>query len=173
MLKFEKRFLFMIIPILVLSVGLLFEGWIIVGLCLSILFIDSLLSFIFRRFKTISIYTTKTLYTNNIPKNTLWFMFGTLLINKESFTGTELNHKLLHRIQGQETGYFLMYLIYFIEYCIKLIVIGIRYKYFLVEDTNIFIKAYHSISFEQEVHEDIERNKRPNYNWTKYIFKIN
>jgi hypothetical protein len=168
-----KKFLIILVPFVVLTLSILFEGWICIGICLLLLLIDTFISIIIRRHKTPNIYTTKIKQTNMIPKDKMIMFYDTLYINKETFTNEELNHKVIHKIQGFETGFLFMYVLYLIEYVVKLFVIGFRNKFILMDNSNIFKQTFNSISFEQEVHDIIEINKRPNYNWVKYIFKIN
>lgn len=167
-----KKFLVILVPFVVLTLSILFEGWICIGICLLLLLIDTFISIIIRRHKTPNIYTTKIKQTNMIPKNKMLLFYDTLYINMETFTNEELNHKIIHKIQGLETGFLFMCVLYLIEYVVKFIIIGFRMKYFLLDKTNIFVKAFNSISFEQEAQSNIDKNKRKNYNWTQYIFKI-
>ena len=74
-------------------------------------------------------------------------------------------------VGGNEKLYILggivFYMVYFIEWLIKLIISGF---------TLGKVKAYCSISFEQEAHQNEKdfkyRSGRKRFNWLKYIFKL-
>lgn len=83
---------------------------------------------------------------------------------KEELTIVDYNHECIHGEQQKETLLIFFFLLYLIEYIIKLII------------TFNHNKAYESISFEQEAYK-FEKdndyiNKRKRYNWIKYIFKL-
>lgn len=75
------------------------------------------------------------------------------------------NHENIHYAQERELGYIPFYLLYGIEYLIKLLF------------TWNFMKAYVSVSFEQEAYFNMyDFNylvKRKHYEWLRYLFKIN
>lgn len=72
-----------------------------------------------------------------------------------------INHESIHFEQEKELGFILFYVVYFIEWLIKLIFFG--------------KESYNHISFEQEAYNnerDFEYLKnRKRYSWIKYIFK--
>ena len=83
---------------------------------------------------------------------------------------TTMNHEGIHVCQAEDFlpgffGYIIFYLLYFIEWLIKLII-------------SIFVgnNAYYSISFEQEAYLNQDnfdyQDTRQRFAWTKYIFKI-
>lgn len=84
-------------------------------------------------------------------------------------SGTTLNHEKIHMFQSQDfnigfCGYFLFYLLYGLEWLLKLPFAIAGYK------------IYHSLSFEQEAYKN-ESNKeyleqRKRFAWVKYIFKL-
>lgn len=90
---------------------------------------------------------------------------------------TTYNHEMIHVEQqldfvgGNERLYILggiiFYMIYFIEWLIKLIISGF---------TLGKIKAYRSISFEQEAYQNEKefeyRDNRKRFNWLQCIFKV-
>lgn len=90
---------------------------------------------------------------------------------------TTYNHEMIHVEQqldfvgGNEKLYILggvvFYMAYFIEWLIKLIISGF---------TLGKVKAYKSISFEQEAYQNEKdfkyRDNRKRFNWLKYIFKV-
>lgn len=75
-----------------------------------------------------------------------------------------LNHENIHGEQQKELLLILFYILYCLEYLIKLCI------------TFNTSKAYYSISFEQEANKyehDLDYiNRRTHYNWIKYIFKV-
>ena len=83
---------------------------------------------------------------------------------------TTMNHEGIHVCQAEDFckgffGYILFYILYGIEYFIKIII-------------SVFLntKAYYSISFEQEAYENQNRyfyqDTRVKFAWKKYIFKM-
>ena len=76
-----------------------------------------------------------------------------------------INHETIHYKQEVETLFILFYLIYGLEYLIKLIIL---------KDKN---SAYRAISFEQEAYEyenDFDYlSKRKPFAWVKYVFSLN
>ena len=75
-----------------------------------------------------------------------------------------INHEYIHGEQQKELVIILFYVLYCLEYIIKLCI------------TLNFDRAYYSISFEQEAY--YKQNKlnyireRTHYHWIKYIFKL-
>ena len=87
----------------------------------------------------------KVIYNNVIPfKGFLAInLFGVLFVRKDASSGSKLSdttirHESIHTAQMKELGYIFFYLIYFIEWIIRLF-------------TNPGA-AYYSISFEQEAY---------------------
>lgn len=90
---------------------------------------------------------------------------------------TTYNHEMIHVEQqldfvgGNEKLYVLggiiFYMAYFIEWLIKLIISGFTFGK---------VKAYRSISFEQESYQNEKdlhyRDNRKRFNWINYIFKV-
>lgn len=74
-------------------------------------------------------------------------------------------HENIHLRQEIELGFIFFYLIYGLEYIIKLCI------------TWNHLKAYMSISFEQEAYSNqFDKNyleNRKHYAWLKYLFKVN
>ncbi len=176
MKKFNKCFLVLLVPFIVLTIGTIFNGWYIVGIGLIILLLDSIIGFNFRSYNKATIHNTETIYTNKVPSNKLYFFFGKLFVNKEVYTTNELNHKLIHKMQGQETGYFLMYFLYTIEYIVKFFMICLSKKYINDDYVNVYVKTFRSISFEQEANIGSKiknyKQNRDSYYWIKYLFKV-
>lgn len=75
-----------------------------------------------------------------------------------------VNHETIHGEQQKELLLVLFYIIYCIEYIIKLVI------------TFNHNKAYKSISFEQEANYNEHKldyiSNRHHYTWIKYIFKL-
>lgn len=108
-------------------------------------------------------------------------LFGTYFIREEyrtrAISERTINHESIHTAQAldfvfgceklQLLGYIIFYVLYLIEWLIKLI-----FSMFTFEK----VKAYHSISFEQCAYNN-EKNliylrNRKRFDWTKYIFKL-
>lgn len=108
-------------------------------------------------------------------------LFGKIFVRQE-YCGREIsqrtiNHEGIHLCQAldfvnnieklQILGFIIFYIIYFIEWLIKLII-------------SLFtlgrVKAYRSISFEQEAYSNEEdytyQDMRKPFSWIKYIFKL-
>ena len=110
-------------------------------------------------------------------------LFGTIF-RREEFCGraisqTTLNHETIHILQSEDfipnkednkfiwfINWMIFYLLYIIEWIFKVI-------------CNIFywkIRAYRSISFEQEAYSNQTnlsyQETRKRFDWTKYIFKF-
>ena len=83
---------------------------------------------------------------------------------KHKYTDTVDRHETTHAFQQLETLWVFFFLIYGLEYLIKLLI------------TFSHKRAYKSISFEQEAydHEDetYYNDVRKDFAWVKYIFKI-
>lgn len=108
-------------------------------------------------------------------------LFGTLFIREENrykeIGKITYNHENIHTsqmldfVRGNEKlliiGGSLLYMVYFIEWLIKLIITGF---------TLGRVKAYKSISFEQEAYDNqydlLYLEDRKSFSWTKYIFKL-
>ena len=75
------------------------------------------------------------------------------------------NHENIHYAQERELAFIPFYILYGIEYLIKLLF------------TWNFMKAYVSVSFEQEAYFNMFNSKylenRKYYEWLRYLFKIN
>ena len=84
---------------------------------------------------------------------------------KQRYTPTVNRHETTHGYQQIETLWILFFVIYGLEYLIKIFICGF--------DTS---RAYRSISFEQEAfynQGDVNyNNTRKHYAWVKYIFKL-
>lgn len=94
-------------------------------------------------------------------------LFGALFVRQDKnspqpiISGRTINHESIHTEQMKELGYIFFYLLYFIEWLIRLI-------------TNTS-SAYRSISFEREAYSNQNNmyylNNRKRYSWIKYIVK--
>lgn len=84
---------------------------------------------------------------------------------KKSFTPTICRHEVIHGIQQIETAFVFFFLLYAIEYVVKLLLCKLNHN-----------RAYKSISFEQEARLNCGntdyRNNRSHYAWVKYVFKL-
>lgn len=83
---------------------------------------------------------------------------------KQRFTPTAYRHELTHAHQQVELLWLLFFIIYGLEYIVKLLI------------TFSHNKAYHSISFEQEAYAtqgkvDYNTNRK-HYAWIKYVFTL-
>ena len=101
-------------------------------------------------------------------------IFGKIIRRKEyenmPLSIYTLNHEGIHALQANDfcrgfIGYLIFYILYFLEWLLKLIPCLICKK-----------RPYYSISFEQEAH-NYDRNLkyqdiRSRFAWTKYIFKL-
>lgn len=88
-------------------------------------------------------------------------LFGILFVRKDSkITDRLLNHEAIHTAQMKELGYIPFYILYLIEWFIKLIINKL--------DNN---KAYKSISFEREAYNNQNNleylKNRKNYEWLR------
>lgn len=108
-------------------------------------------------------------------------LFGALFIREENrykeIGKITYNHENIHTsqmldfVRGNEKlliiGGLLFYMVYLIEWLIKLIITGF---------TLGRVKAYKSISFEQEAYDNqfdlLYLENRKSFSWTKYIFKL-
>lgn len=110
----------------------------------------------------------KIIYNNIIPfKGFLAInLFGLLFVRKGGkVTDTTINHEEIHTYQMKELGYVFFYIIYFLEWIVRLFQKGPNHS------------AYRAISFEQEAYNN-ERDaqylkNRKHYAWLKYWKKGN
>ena len=104
-------------------------------------------------------------------------LFGILFVRKK-YEGKIfkyiINHESIHTEQMKEMGYIFFYILYVIEWLIK-----IPFSWFYKQPKNhskIKKIAYKSISFEQEAYYNQYNydylTKRKRYNWIKRIFKM-
>ncbi len=92
-------------------------------------------------------------------------LFGILFVRDgANVSDTLINHEAIHTAQMKELGYIPFYILYLIEWFIKLIINKL--------DNN---KAYKSISFERETYSNQNNlnylKERKHYEWIKRIFK--
>lgn len=108
----------------------------------------------------------KIIYNNIIPFNGFKAIniFGILFVRGTTISQLTVQHEQIHTLQMKELGYALFYIIYVIEWLIKL---------FLYLD---FKQAYKNISFEKEAYmfeNDIDyvygKDVRTKYNWRYLI----
>ena len=113
--------------------------------------------------------TLKRVYSNIIPfpGYTAMTVCPWVFIRKktkERYTEKTDRHETTHGLQQLETLWVLFFIIYLVEYLIKLLI------------TFSHKRAYKSISFEQEAYNfewELDYNdRRKHYAWTKYIFKV-
>ena len=113
--------------------------------------------------------TLKRVYSNIIPFQgyVAMTLYPWVFIRKsaaERYTEAADRHEATHGYQQIETLWVLFFLIYLVEYLVKLVI------------TFDHRTAYRSISFEQEayMHEDDAsyNSSRKHYTWVKYIFKL-
>ena len=108
----------------------------------------------------------KVVINNIIPfKGYIAMTVYPFIFARDKLSDMIFNHESIHGEQQKETLILLFFLLYILEYIIKLII------------TFNHNKAYKSISFEQEAYafeKDINYiSKRKRYCWIKYIFKLN
>ena len=92
-------------------------------------------------------------------------LFGTYFIRDEykgeKIPKSTLNHEAIHTEQMKELGYIFFYILYFLEWVVRLFING-RW-------------AYYKLSFEREAYENEKNykylNKRKPYSWFKYYGK--
>ena len=127
--------------------------------------------------------TMKVIYNKVLPFpgyfaiNLFGYMFVRDVYKDRKISKQTFNHELTHTEQAldfvfkckklQILGYLIFYIIYFIEWIIKLL-----FAFFTLGK----VKAYRSISFEQEAYNN-QRNlkylkSRKSFAWVKYIFKV-
>ena len=82
----------------------------------------------------------------------------------QKLTESVLRHEAIHTVQAREMLFVPYYLLYLLEYLVKLFICGNADK------------AYKSISFEQEAYLNSKNpnylQERKNFAWAKYIFKM-
>lgn len=113
----------------------------------------------------------KIIYNDFIPFKGMFAinLFGVLFIHDRDkntiITNNILNHEKIHNAQMKELGYIFFYLLYFIEWIIRVIIAIIKCK--------PIIHAYYNISFEQEAYNnshDFDYLKtRKHYSFVKYL----
>lgn len=97
----------------------------------------------------------KVIYNNIIPfKGFIAInLFGVIFVRKKyKLSKTTLNHESIHTAQMKELGYILFYVLYFIEWIIRLICI-ISYNISTNNKKDLYY-AYRNISFEQEAYDN-------------------
>ena len=102
-----------------------------------------------------------------LPKFTALTVFPWVFIRddkRKQYTDRVDRHETTHAYQQMETIWIFFFLIYGLEYLVKLLI------------TFSHKKAYRSISFEQEAYANQGKvnynNERKHYAWVKYIFKL-
>ena len=117
----------------------------------------------------------KVIYNSIIPFSGYAYinLFGCIFTRKKTLKLSEkvINHESIHSLQGKYLLWIFFYLIYFIEWIVK-IPISLFYK----TKRGKLNYAYRSISFEQvayynENNLDYLRTANP-YEWIKYVFKM-
>lgn len=104
-------------------------------------------------------------------------IFGILFVRNEykeiPILQDTITHETIHTKQMQEMGYLFFYIGYFIEWLIKLIILGIKCGHDTLEECSL--RAYYSVSFEKEAYlcqTDYDYpNKRKHYAWLKFLIK--
>lgn len=119
----------------------------------------------------------KIIYNSIIPfKGFLAInLFGVLFVRQEyaknGLTKSTINHESIHTKQIQELGYIFFYILYFLEWLIK-----IPFSWFIKKPRGVSNWAYKSISFEQEAFYNSKNydylETRKHYSWSKNIFKM-
>lgn len=98
--------------------------------------------------------------------------------NNPEISQTTKEHEMIHKVQGNETGYFLMYFIYLVEalyWSIKLIII-LPKTYFgtTTKFKTLVSETYKHVCFEQEAYNgniiNDYKNKRFFYGWIDFLF---
>ena len=119
----------------------------------------------------------KIIYNSIIPfKGFLAInLFGILFVRDEyknyGLTKSTINHESIHTEQIKELGYIFFYILYFIEWLIK-----IPFSWFMKNPRGVTNWAYKSISFEQEAFYNSKDytylDNRKHYNWFNFLFKM-
>lgn len=89
-------------------------------------------------------------------------LFGFVFTRRNSLSDITINHEEIHTQQMKELGYIFFYILYFIEWIIRLFTKGCSSN-----------DAYYAISFEQEAYANERdpqyiQNRKP-YAWVKYL----
>lgn len=109
----------------------------------------------------------KIVYNKLIPfkgYSAITLLFWMFVRKGTNISKHTINHENIHFEQEKELLFVLFYIIYCIEYIIKVII------------TFNHDKAYRSISFEQEAYKYMYDKQyidnRKHYNWLKYVFSL-
>lgn len=107
----------------------------------------------------------KVIINNIIPfKGYIAITLFPFIFARSKISNLVYNHECIHAEQQKELFIIFFFVLYIIEYLIKLII------------TFNHTKAYKSISFEQEAYkfekDNLYINKRKHYCWINYIFKL-
>lgn len=147
---------------------------------MTILFLDGLFGFI-----RITKNPNKVLKISDLKIiKTKWFpfgnfvsiaLFGIIFTKDKNFTDKEKEHELGHKIQAYETGWFLMYFIYCLEFIYWFILFLIKGNPSKKLYNNKWSAAYHNVCFEQELYKTIKEPdyviNRTKYNWLNWLFE--
>jgi len=105
----------------------------------------------------------KIIYNNMIPFGKKFIainIFG-ILFAKEHLKGDMLNHEAIHTAQMKELLYIPFYLLYFIDWTVRLFQYGFS------------TKAYYNISFEQEAYNNMDNlsylSSRKPFSFVRYM----
>lgn len=104
-------------------------------------------------------------------------IFGILFVRNEykeqPILGETVTHEAIHTKQMQEMGYLLFYILYFVEWLVRLIILGVQRGKYSFKDC--CIKAYYNVSFEREAYlwqsDYSYLASRKHYAWLKYLKK--
>ncbi len=147
---------------------------------MTILFLDGLFGFIRitkNPDKVLKITDLKIIKTKWFPFGNFESiaLFGIIFTKDKNFTDEEKEHELGHKIQAYETGWFLMYFIYCLEFIYWFITFLIKGNPNKKLYDNKWIAAYHNVCFEQELNKTIKEPdydiNRIKYNWLNWLFE--
>lgn len=172
-----KFWSFILIPLFFLSINFLFFGLPFLSLIFFLLCIDGFFGFV--RYKSGSISNSllvpKIIKNKIIPfgKYACMQLFG-WIFTKINMNQSTIEHEQIHKAQGLETGWFLMYFIYLVEGLYFFLKLTIAFK---CSPYSAIIEAYNHICFDQEAHLGDNllnyKNTRTNYCWIGMLFNNN
>lgn len=177
----HKFIIFILLPLLLLTTIFVSIGLKIIGLIFLLLFVDGFIGYAQQKSGiTLNSDSIKIIKNKIIPFGSYAhiMLFGLIFTKRDFVSKHSIEHELIHKAQGLETGWFLMYFIYLIEglyWTIKLLVELILFKHDTKQKLKVaLLTCYDHICFDQEAHmgDDFEdyKNKRISYCWIDFLF---
>lgn len=176
-----KFILYVMLPLtLVMLLSFKLDNFWFPGL-MTLLFLDGLFGFIRitrNPDKEFKIEDLKIIKTKHFPFGNYVSiaLFGIIFSKDKNFTDKEKEHELGHKIQAYETGWFLMYFIYGLEFIYWFIIFLFKGNPNKKIYDNLWSAVYHNVCYEQELNVNekniSEYNKiRDKYNWLNWLFE--